>query len=68
MFIEWELHELSGDRVLAIIDSRGRGKASGATVEMRFAQIWTWCEDRFVRAVLYYDVTRARREAGLETR
>jgi ketosteroid isomerase-like protein len=67
-FIEWELHELGTDRVLAIIHSRARGKASGARVEMRFAQLWTWGEDRFVRAVLYYDVTKARREAGLEPR
>jgi ketosteroid isomerase-like protein len=66
--VEWELHELSSDRVLAIIDSRGRGKTSGAMVEMRFAQIWTWGGDRFVRAVLFYDVTKARRKAGLETR
>jgi hypothetical protein len=29
---------------------------------------WTWSEDRFVRAVLYHDVTKARREAGLGTR
>jgi ketosteroid isomerase-like protein len=67
-FIEWELHELGPDRVLAIIHSRGRGRGSGASVEMHFAQFWTWRDDRFVRAVLYYDVTKARREAGLENR
>jgi ketosteroid isomerase-like protein len=63
--VAWELHELDADRVLAIIDSRGRGKASGAPVEMRFAQLWTWRDGRFVRMVLYYDVGAAQREAGL---
>jgi ketosteroid isomerase-like protein len=64
--VNWALHELDAERVLAIIDSRGRGKASGAPVEMRFAQLWTWRDERFVRMVLYLDVDEGRRAAGLE--
>jgi ketosteroid isomerase-like protein len=64
--VNWELHELDAERVIALIDSRGRGKASGAPVEMRFAQLWTWGDGRFVRMVLYLDVDEGRREAGLE--
>jgi ketosteroid isomerase-like protein len=35
---------------------------------MRFAQLWTWRDRRFVRMVLYFDIGEARREAGLGPR
>jgi ketosteroid isomerase-like protein len=61
--VDWTLHPAGADRMLAIIESRGRGKVSGAPAEMRFAQLWTWRDERFVRMVLYFDVEAARREA-----
>jgi ketosteroid isomerase-like protein len=61
--VDWTLHPAGADRTLAIIESRGRGKASGAPAEMRFAQLWTWRDGRFVRMVLYFDAEVARREA-----
>jgi ketosteroid isomerase-like protein len=60
--VEWELREVDGGRVLAIIQTRGRGRASGAPVEMRFAQLWTHRNRRFVSMVFYYDVEEALRE------
>ena len=66
--VDWELTELEGGRALAVFTMQGRGTTSGAPVEMRNAQIWTWDEGRFTRMVMYYDVARARREAGLEAR
>lgn len=66
LVVNWELHELDAERVLAVLDSHGRGMMSGAPVEMRFAQLWTWRDERFVRMVLYLDVDEGRRVAGLE--
>jgi ketosteroid isomerase-like protein len=65
LHVEWELRELDAGRALAISTTRGRGRISGAPVEMRFAQLWTWRDGRFVRMVLFYDVDEALREAGL---
>jgi ketosteroid isomerase-like protein len=45
---------------------KGRGRESGAPVEMRVGQLWTFREGRAVRMVMYYDVDEARRDAGLE--
>jgi ketosteroid isomerase-like protein len=61
--VDWTLQPAGADRMLAIIESRGRGKVSGAPAEMRFAQLWTWRDGRFVRMILYFDVEAARREA-----
>ncbi len=63
--VDWELHEAGPDRVLAIIDMRGRGRESGVTAEMRFGQLWTFDRARPTRMVMYYDVDDARRAAGL---
>ena len=63
--VDWELLPAEPDRVLAILDMRGRGRESGAPVEMHVGQLWTFRDGRFVRMVLYYDVDEARRAAGL---
>jgi ketosteroid isomerase-like protein len=63
--IDWELHELGAERVLVLVDMRGRGRASAVPVEMRFGQIWTFRDDRFVRMEMYNDAEDARRVAGL---
>jgi ketosteroid isomerase-like protein len=66
LHVDWELREVAPDRFLAVVTSRGRGRVSGAPVEMVTGQLWTFREGRFVRSVMYLDVEDALREAGLE--
>jgi ketosteroid isomerase-like protein len=63
--IDWELHDLGDERTLALVDMRGRGRASSVPVQMRFGQIWTFRDDHFVRMEMYHDAEEARRVAGL---
>lgn len=49
-----------GDRVLAVIHGRGRGRASGVELETRFCQVWTLRRGTAVRMEEY-----ATREQGL---
>jgi hypothetical protein len=63
--VEWELEEVAPGRVLAVIDMRARGRESGAPVEMKFAQLWSYSERGVERMVMYPDVDEARRDAGL---
>lgn len=63
--LDWEIHEAGPDLGLAIIDMRGRGRASGVPAEMRVAQLWTFRDGRVVRMEMYSDVDEARRAAGL---
>jgi ketosteroid isomerase-like protein len=65
LHVDWELLPAAPDRVLAILAMRGRGRESGAPVEMRVGQLWTFRDGRFVRMVLYSDLDEARRDAGL---
>jgi ketosteroid isomerase-like protein len=50
--VSWELEDIGADRALALTSTTGRGRVSGAPVEMRFAQVWTFREGRFVRMVI----------------
>jgi ketosteroid isomerase-like protein len=63
--IDWELHDLDDERALALVDMRGRGRASAVPVEMHFGQVWTFRDDHFVRMEMYNDAEEARRVAGL---
>jgi ketosteroid isomerase-like protein len=65
LVVEWEIVEAGPEEALAIVEMRGRGKESGAPVEMRFAQLWTFREGQARRMVMYLDVDEARRAAGL---
>jgi ketosteroid isomerase-like protein len=64
--VDWELHPAGADRVLAVIEMRGRGRESGAPAEMRFGQLWSFRGTRATRMVVYFDIDEARRAAGLE--
>ena len=64
--VDWELHEAGPDQVLAVIEMHGTGRESGAPVEMRFGQLWTFRGGRAARMVMYNDIDEARRAAGLE--
>jgi ketosteroid isomerase-like protein len=63
--VEWTLERAPGDRVLAEVWMRGRGRGSGAPVEMHFGQVWTFREGRARRMVMHLDAADARRDAGL---
>ncbi|MBA3263320.1 MAG: nuclear transport factor 2 family protein [Thermoleophilaceae bacterium] len=68
LHVEWDLYPAEPDRVLAILTMHGRGRESGAPVDMRVGQLWRFREGRAVQMVLYYDVDEARRAAGLTER
>jgi len=63
--VDWELAQGSPDAILAIVDMRGRGRASGVPVELHFAQVWSFREGVPVRMVVYADIEEGRRAAGL---
>jgi ketosteroid isomerase-like protein len=63
--VDWELQQGAPGRVLAIIDMRGRGRGSGAPVDVRFFQAWTFRDGRAVSMEMNYDEDEARRAAGL---
>jgi ketosteroid isomerase-like protein len=50
--VEWELEDIGAGRALALTSTTGRGRVSGAPVEMRFAQVWTFRDGRFIRMVM----------------
>ena len=50
--VRWELEDIGSGRALALTSTAGRGRVSGAPVEMRFAQLWTFRDGRFVRMVM----------------
>jgi ketosteroid isomerase-like protein len=63
--IEWEIEQAGPNAALAIIETRGRGRGSGAPVEMRFFQLWSFRDGRAVRMEMFTDRDDARRAAGL---
>jgi ketosteroid isomerase-like protein len=64
--VEWELHPVDDERVLAVTVQRARGRESGVPVELRFAQLWTVRDGRAARMVLFADVAKGFEAAGLE--
>jgi SnoaL-like domain len=42
LHVDWRLEQSAPETVLATVDMRGTGRASGVSVELRFAQIWTF--------------------------
>jgi ketosteroid isomerase-like protein len=65
LWVDWELEQAGPDTVFAVVDMRGRGRASGVPVELRFAQIWSFRENVPVRMEFQADVEDGRRAAGL---
>src|SRR5204863_4685293 len=62
-----ELEELldAGERVVVFLCHRGRGKESGAQIELRDAWVWTVAEERATRIDLYLDRADALEAVGL---
>ena len=63
--VDWELEQASPETVFAVVDMRGRGRASGVPVELRFGQIWSFRDGVPVRMDFYNDPEAGRRAAGL---
>lgn len=63
----WEPEELveSGELVLALVRSTGRGRGSGLELERRAAMLWTVPEERAVSLRFFRDRDAARRAAGV---
>lgn len=59
-----ELHD-AGDRVVAIVRQRGRSKATGLSIDMRFAQVWTLRDGLETRMDMYAEPDEALRAVGL---
>ena len=66
---DWELvpedYIDAGERVVVILNQRGRSKATGIPVEMRFAQVWTLRDGMGIRMQLYASVEEALEAVGL---
>ena len=63
--IEAEDYIDAGDRVVVIVNQRGRSKATGIPVEMRFAQVWSFRDGQAIRMQMYSNVEEALEAAGL---
>ena len=66
---DWELEVEdyidAGERVVVILNQRGRSKATGIPVDMRFAQVWTLRDGQGIRMQLYASVEEALEAVGL---
>ena len=66
---DWELQPEefieAGERVVVIVTQRGRSKATGIPVEMRFAQVWTLRDGWGIRMQMFASVEEALEVAGL---
>ena len=66
---DWEMEAEdfidAGERVVVILTQRGRSKATGIPVEMRFAQVWTLRDEQGIRMQMYASVEEALEAVGL---
>ena len=66
---DWELEveDLvdAGEYVVAIVNQRGRSKATQISVDMRFAQVWSFRDRQAIRMEMYASVDEALAEVGL---
>jgi ketosteroid isomerase-like protein len=53
------------DRVVVIVNQRGRSKATGIPVDMRFAQVWTFRDGQAIRMQMYANPEEALEAVGL---
>jgi ketosteroid isomerase-like protein len=65
---ELELEELrdAGDSVVGVVRQRGRSKATGLPVDMHFAQVWTYRDERQIRMQMYANPDEALEAMGLD--
>ena len=58
----------AGSSVVVVLRERGRGRGSGAPIDERHAQIWTFSRGRIVRWEIFPDAARALEALGLSER
>jgi ketosteroid isomerase-like protein len=63
--VDWEFEQAGPDAVLALVDMRASGRASGVPVDLHFAQVWSFRGGAPVRMDYYAEDEEARRAAGL---
>ena len=64
--IEVDSYHDAGEKVVALLRQRGRSKASGLPVDMRFAQVWTVQGGKQTRMEMYADPDEAMEAVGLQ--
>jgi ketosteroid isomerase-like protein len=66
--IDYDYDELidAGDQVISVVTRRGRGRASGAEVEVHVALLWTLRDGKVVRVVWFPSRQEALEAAGVE--
>jgi ketosteroid isomerase-like protein len=57
--------EAPGGEIVVFIRVRGRGRGSGVEMDNRIAWVWTYRDDKAVRAVVYEDRAEALEAVGL---
>jgi uncharacterized protein len=62
---DWEALAHAGDTVYGVLRHTARGRESGAPVESRIAQIWTFRDGKVVRYQGFQDEAEARKAAEL---
>ncbi len=66
---DWELEAQeyvdAGERVVVILNQRGRSKATGIPVDMRFAHVWTLRDGQAIRMQMYASTEEALEAVGL---
>lgn len=60
-----DFHEVDDDRAVVVLRLTGRARSSGAPLDARVGQVWTWRNGRLWRNVAYSDVRQALEAAGL---
>jgi ketosteroid isomerase-like protein len=65
--LEFEVEDYidAGERVVVILNQRGRSKATGIPVDMRFAQVWTLRDGQAIRMQMYASPEEALEAVGL---
>jgi ketosteroid isomerase-like protein len=63
--LEVEEYIDAGERVVVLINQRGRSKATGIPVHMRFAQVWTLRDGQGIRMQMYASPDEAIEAVGL---
>jgi ketosteroid isomerase-like protein len=56
----------TGERIVALVRHRGRGRADGSDVDARFADVFTFRGDKIVRIEAFASREQALRSVGLE--